>query len=157
VVLGYPPMGSLWIWVCLPNKCELSNSYCPAMMLFGIKPWEKISNYFQFFLKCVSVLSNVDRNYYQCIPIKEVTVQPSKRKCTSVKPQALGSYKGEWHDRIAFFLSEKIFLYFDNILRPSQRTSRCRNWVTSPLAAKIYCCLKPCSFVFFMLNGPENW
>jgi hypothetical protein len=40
VVLGYPPVGSsrINIWVCLLNKCEISNSYCRAMTRFGIRP-----------------------------------------------------------------------------------------------------------------------
>ena len=66
VVLGYPPVGSSCIWVCLLNKCEISNSYCRAMMRFGIKPCEQII--FNSDLKSLSVLSNVDRKFYQCIP-----------------------------------------------------------------------------------------
>ena len=61
MVLGYPPVGSSRIWVCLLNKCEISNSYCRAMTRFGIKPCEK--NIFNSDLKCLSVLSNVDRKY----------------------------------------------------------------------------------------------
>ena len=61
--------------------------YCRAMTRFGIKPCEKII--FNSDLKCLSVLSNVDRKYYQCIPEKKVAVQISQRRCT------LGSYKGE--------------------------------------------------------------
>ena len=68
MVLGYPPVGSSCIWVCLLNKCEISNSYCWAMTRFGIKPCEKII--FNSDLKCLSVLSNVDHKYYQCIPEK---------------------------------------------------------------------------------------
>ena len=48
VVLGYPLVGSSYIWVCLLNKCEISNSYCHAMTRFGIRPCEKSSNYSQF-------------------------------------------------------------------------------------------------------------
>ena len=69
VVLGYPPgVGSSCIWVCFLNKGEISNSYCRAMTRFGIKPCEKII--FNSDLKCLSVHSNVDRKYYQCIPKK---------------------------------------------------------------------------------------
>ena len=68
---------------------------------------------------------------------KDVAVQISKRKCT------LGSYKA-----FPFFCQKTVFLYFENIISPSKRTSRCRIWVTSPLAAKISCCLTRCSFVF---------
>jgi hypothetical protein len=63
VVLGYPPVGSSCIWVCLLNKCEISNIYCRAMTRVGI-----IEIIFNSDLKCLSVLSNVDRKYYQCIP-----------------------------------------------------------------------------------------
>jgi hypothetical protein len=103
---------------------------------------------------CLS-FQNVDRKYYQWIPRKEVAVQLSKRRCHVIR-QALGSY---WGGTIAspFFCLKKILLYFENIISPSQRISRCRNWVTSPLAAHISCCLTRCSFVcFFMLNRPQN-
>ena len=82
MVLGYHPVGSSCIWVCLLNKCEISNSYCRAMTRFGMKPCEKII--FNSDLKCLSVLSNVDRKYYPC---KEVAIHISKRRCI------LGSYK----------------------------------------------------------------
>ena len=68
VVLGYPPVGSSCIWVCLLNKCDISNSYCQAMACFGIIQCEQI--FFNSDLKCLSVLSNVDRKYYLCIPKK---------------------------------------------------------------------------------------
>jgi hypothetical protein len=58
---GYPPVGSSGIWVCLLNKCEISNSYCGAMTRFGIRPCEKIQIIFNSDLKFVSVLSNVDK------------------------------------------------------------------------------------------------
>ena len=50
LVLGYYPVGSSCLWVSLLSKCETSNSYCRAMSMtrFGMKPCEKISNYFQF-------------------------------------------------------------------------------------------------------------
>jgi hypothetical protein len=68
-------------WVCLLNKCEISNCYCCAMTRFGIKLREKNTIIFNSDLKSVSVLSNVDRKYYQCIPKKELGVQISKRRC----------------------------------------------------------------------------
>ena len=134
-------MGSSCIWVCLLNKCEISNSYCRAMTRFGIKPCEQII--FNSDLKCLSVLSNVDRKYYQCIPKKR---KPFRFQSGDV---LLIHTKERWHDRIPFFSQKTIFLYFENIICPSQRTSRCRNWVTSPLAAKISCCLTRCTFVFY--------
>jgi hypothetical protein len=70
MVLGYPPVGSSYIWVCLLNKCEISNSYCRAMTRFGIT-LKKFQIIFNSDLKFVSVLSNVDRKYYQCIPKKK--------------------------------------------------------------------------------------
>ena len=54
--------------VCLLNKCEISNCYCHAMTRFGIKQCEQNPIIFNSDLKSVSVLSNVDRKYYQCIP-----------------------------------------------------------------------------------------
>ena len=69
-------------WVCLLNKCEISNCYCRAMTRFGINPCEKNTIIFNSDLKSVSVLSNVDHKYYQCIPKKELGVQISKRRCT---------------------------------------------------------------------------
>jgi hypothetical protein len=71
------------------------------MTRFGIKPCQKIQINFNSSLKLVSVLSNADRTYYQCIPKKEVGVQISKRRCN------LGSYKGEVARLHPFFLSEK--------------------------------------------------
>ena len=119
------------------------------MTRFGIKPCEQIPIIFNSDLKSVSVLSNVDRKYYQCIPNKgnnkkEVDVgQISKRRCT------VGSYKGEVEQlHPLFFCQKTVILYFENMFGPSQRTARCRNWVTSPLAANIYCCLTRGSFVF---------
>ena len=47
-----------------------------------------------------------------------------------------------------FFSQKTIFLYFENIISPVN-TTRCRNWVTSPLAAKISCSLTRCTFVFY--------
>ena len=44
VVLGYLPVGTSYIWVCLLNKCEIANSYCRAITRFGIRPCEKNSN-----------------------------------------------------------------------------------------------------------------
>jgi hypothetical protein len=52
------------------------------MMRFGIKRVKKNTIIFHSDLKSVSVLSNVDRKYYQCIPTKEVGVQISKRRYT---------------------------------------------------------------------------
>ena len=134
-------MGSLCIWVRLLNKCEISNSYCLAMTCFGIKPCVQII--FNSDLNCLSVLSNVDRKYYQCIPKKR---QPLRFQSRDV---LLVHTKERWHNRMPFFCQKTIFLYFENIISSSQRTSRCRNWVTSPLAAKISCCLTRCTFVFY--------
>jgi hypothetical protein len=58
-------------------------------MRFGIKRVKKNQINFNSNLKLVSVLSNAESKYYQCIPKKEVDVQISKRRCN------LGSYKGE--------------------------------------------------------------
>jgi hypothetical protein len=114
------------------------------MTRFGIKRVNKIPIIFNSDLKSISVLSNVDRKYYQCIPKKKVDVQISKRRCTG------GSYKGKMEQlHPLFFCQKTAIFYFENIIGPSQRTSRCRNWVTLPLAANIYCCLTRCSFVFY--------
>jgi hypothetical protein len=76
------------------------------MMRFGIKPCKKNQINFNSILKLVSVLSNADRKYYQCIPIQEVCVQISKRRCN------IGSYKGEVARLHLIFLSENsIFLF----------------------------------------------
>ena len=53
------------------------------------------------------------------------------------------------------FCQKTVFHYFENIISLSQRNSRCRNWVTSPRAAKISCCLTAAR-LFFMLNRPPN-
>jgi hypothetical protein len=38
------------LWVCLLNKCEISNCYCRDMTRFDIQPCEQNSNHFQFWL-----------------------------------------------------------------------------------------------------------
>ena len=130
-------------WVCLLSKCEISNCYCRAMTCFWYKTVRKKNTIiFNSDLKSVSVLSNVDRKYYQCIPKIEVGVLISKRRYT------VGWYKGEVERLHPFFYQKTIFIWFENIIRPFQRTSRCRNWVTSPLAATTSCCLTRGSFVF---------
>ena len=140
MVLGYPPVGSLCIWVCLLNIRELSNSYCRSMTHFGIKPCEKLFPILTW--KCLSVLSNVDRKYYQCIP-KRGSRSDFKVEMYSWFIQRRGG-------TIASpFCQRTIFLYFENIISPSQHTSQCRNWVSLPLAAKISCSLTHCTFVFY--------
>ena len=119
VVLGYPPVRSSCIWVCLLHKCEISNSYCRAMTRFGIRPCEKIQIIFNSDLKFVSVLSNVDRKYYKCIPKKR---QPFRFQSGDV---LLVHTKERWHDCIPFFCQKTVFLYFGIIISPSQRTYRC--------------------------------
>jgi hypothetical protein len=52
---------------------------------------KKIQIIFNSDVEFVSVLSNVDHKYYH----KQGAVPLSKRKCTRVKSQALGSYKRE--------------------------------------------------------------
>ena len=59
------------------------------MTRFGIRPCEKIQIIFNSDLKFVSVLSNVDRKFYQCTK-KEVAHSDFKAEMYS-----LGSYKGE--------------------------------------------------------------
>ena len=55
---------------------------------------------------------------------------------------------------VSLFCCQKtVIIFLENIINPSQHTSRCRNWAISPLAANIYCCLTRCSFVF-ILNRP---
>jgi hypothetical protein len=101
-------------------------------------------------LQSVSVLSNVDRKYYQCIPQKEVDVQMSKRRCT------VGWYKGDMErSHPLFSVRKQRNICFENIISPSQRTCWCRNWVASPLAASISCCLTRGSLVF-VLNRQHN-
>ena len=70
----------------------------------------KIQIIFNSDLKFVSVLSNVDRKYYQCIPKKEVAIQISKRRGT------LGSYKGEVARSHPLFSVRK--QYFFTLLAP---------------------------------------
>ena len=53
------------------------------------------------------------------------------------------------------FVLPILFLYFENIIRPFKRTTRCRNWVTLPPAGKIYCWLTRYSSVF-MVNRPHK-
>ena len=98
-------MSSSCIWVCLLNKCEISNSYCQAMMRFGIKPCEKFQIIFNSDLKCLSVLSNVDRKYYQCIPKKR---KPFRFQSGDV---LLVHTKERWHDRIPFFSVRKQYFF----------------------------------------------
>ena len=71
------------------------------MTRFGLKPCQKNQINFNSNLKLVSVLSNADHKYYQCIPKKEVGVQISKRRCN------LGSYKGEVARLHPFFSDRK--------------------------------------------------
>jgi hypothetical protein len=74
-------VGSSCIWVCLLNKCEISNIYCRAMTRVGI-----IEIIFNSDLKCLSVLSNVDRKYYQCIP-KRGSRSDFKRPICTMNPR----------------------------------------------------------------------
>ena len=129
-------------WVCLLNKCEILNCYCRAMTRFGIKRVNKIPFIFNSDLISVSVHSNVDRKYYQCIP-KRGRRSDFKAEMYSWFVQRRGGTIASF-----FFCQKTVILYFENIIGPSQRTSRCRNWVTSPLAANIFCCLTRGSFVF---------
>jgi hypothetical protein len=62
---------------------------------------------------------------------KEVAVQISKRRYYWFIQRRGGTIASP------FFGQKTIFLYFENIISPSQRTSRCRNWFTSPLEAKV--------------------
>jgi hypothetical protein len=54
----------------------------------------------------------VDRKYYQCIPIKEIAVQISKRRCT------LGSYKGEVARSHPLFSIRKQYFFTLKTLAP---------------------------------------
>jgi hypothetical protein len=111
------------------------------MMRFGIKPCKKNQINFNSILKLVSVLSNADRKYYQCIPKKEVGVQISKRRCN------IGSYKGEVARLHLFFFCQKtVIVCFENIISPTQLTSRCRDWLQKYLAVDC----------FVILNRPPN-
>jgi hypothetical protein len=71
------------------------------MMRFGIKRVKKNQINFNSNLKLVSVLSNAESKYYQCIPKKEVGIPISKRRCN------LGSYKGEVARLLSFFSVRK--------------------------------------------------
>ena len=53
------------------------------------------------------------------------------------------------------FRQKTVIVCLENIIRPSQRTSQCRNSAISPLVAKTYLAV---SYVarFFMLNRPYN-
>ena len=108
----------------------------------------------------MSVLSNLDRKYYQCIP-KRGSCSISKQRYTYVI--ALGSYKGEGtrvgrHDRITFFFQTCFFSFILKILLatplPLQTLHSISYWATLPLAVKIYC-LTRYSLVF-MLNGSQQ-
>jgi hypothetical protein len=89
----------------------------------------------------VSVHSNVDRKYYQCIP--------KRGRRSDFKAEMYSWFVQRRGGTIAslFFCQKTVILYFENTIGPSQRTSRCRNWVTSPLAANISCCLTRGYFV----------
>jgi hypothetical protein len=109
VVLGYPPVGSSCIWVCLLNKCEISNGYCHAMTRFGIRPCEQISNYFKFWLNiCVCPFKCIDSKYYQCSDFKvEIYSWFIQRRGGTIAS--------------LFFCQKTVFLYFENIICPSQK------------------------------------
>ena len=125
-------------WVCLLNKCEISNCYCRAMTRFGIKPCKQKYNYFQFWLKICICSFKRRPQILSMYTKKEVGVQISKRRCT------VGWYKGEVERSHPFFFCQKtLILCFENI------TYRCWNWVTSPLAANTSCCLTRGSFVIY--------
>ena len=82
----------------------LSNSYCCAMMRFGIKRMKKFHIIFSSDLKKF-VLSNVDRKYYQCIPKKR---KPFRFQSGDV---LLVHTKERWHDRIPFFSVRKQYFF----------------------------------------------
>jgi hypothetical protein len=128
-------------WVCLLNKCEISNCYCCAMTRFGIKLCEKNTIIFNSDLKSVSVLSNVDRKYYQCIPKKRARRSDFKAEMYSwLIQRRYGTIASLSFCQKTIIICFVCFC-FENISSTSQRTSRCRNWVASPLAASITCCL----------------
>jgi hypothetical protein len=48
-----------------------------------------------------------------------------------------------------FILQKTVIWCFEIIISPSQRTSRCRKWVISPIAANMCCCLTRCLVFFY--------
>ena len=77
---------------------------------------------------------------------KEVGAQILKRRCI------LGSYKGgvaRLHTLLYVF-ALKTLLALPNAPIDG------RDWLTSPIAADISCCLTGCPIVFFMVNRPQN-
>jgi hypothetical protein len=84
------------------------------------------------------------RKYYQCIP------KTGRR--SNFKPEMYSRFIQRRGGTIVslFFCQKTVIIFLENIISPSQRTSRCRNWAISPLAANIYCCFTPCSFVYIL-------
>ena len=131
-------------WVCLLNKCEISNCYCRAMTRFGIKPCKQKYNYFQFWLK---------------ICICSFKRRPQILSMYTKKRGRRSDFKAEMHSWLIqrrggtitspFFCQKTLILCFENIISPSKRTYRCWNWVTSPLAGNTSCCLTRGSFVIY--------
>jgi hypothetical protein len=77
---------------------------------------------------------------------KEVGVQISKRR------YILGSYKGE----VARLHTLLYVFALKTLLVPPNAPLDGRDWLTSPIAADISCCLTGCPIVFFMVNRPQN-
>ena len=88
---------------------------------------------------------------FQMQTVNIINVYQKRGSCSDFKAEMYSWFTQRRDGTIAspFFCQKTVFLSFENIISPSQRTSRCRNWVTSPLAAKIYWCLTRCSFVFY--------
>ena len=76
---------------------------------------------------------------------KEVGVQILKRRCI------LGSYKGE----VARLHTLLYVFALKRVLAPPNAPLDGRDWLTSPIAADISCCLTICPIVYFV-NRPQN-
>jgi hypothetical protein len=140
VVLGYPPVGSL----CLSSQQRWNIKQLLSCHdgFWYMTVWQN-SNYFQSDLN-LSFLPNVDRKYYQCIHKIRGSRSDFKTEMYYWFIQRRGGTIAS-----LFFCQKTVFLYFGNIISPSQRTSRYRNLATSPLTAKLSCCLTRCTFVFY--------
>ena len=71
---------------------------------------------------------------------KEVGVQILKRRCI------LGSYKGE----VARLHTPLYIFPLKTLLAPPNAPLDGRDWLTSPIAADISCCLTGCPIVFLL-------
>ena len=96
------------LWVCLLNKCEISNSYCSAITRFGIKQYNTInfnSDLKLFFpFKC-------RRKYYQCIPKKRKAFRFQSRDSPVFTDKRLHTWRPQFAFSALFFYLYRVKQY----------------------------------------------